>query len=1085
MINVVANDSDPEGNLDPASTNTACATCGETLNGSLVNNADGTFDYTPDTDFHGSDSFVYEICDTSPVCATASVSITVDPVADPPLALDDSANTPEDTPVTINVVANDSDPEGALNPASTNTVCATCSNPVNGGLVNNGDGTFDYTPNPDFNGTDGFVYEICDAGSLCATASVSITVDPVADPPQALDDSATTPEDTPTSIDVAANDSDPDGDLDLVSTNTTCAVCSNPLNGSLVNNADGTFEYTPDPNYNGSDSFVYEICDSDPVCVTASVSITVDPVADPPLAVNDSATTPEDTLVIIDVAANDSDPDGDLDPTSTNTTCPGCAGPTNGILLNNGDGSFTYTPDPDFNGSDSFVYEICDTGLLCSTASVSITVDPVADPPQALDDSATTSEDTLISIDVAANDSDPDGDLVLASANTTCATCAGPTDGNLVSNGDGTFDYSPDQDFNGSDSFVYEICDTGPVCVTASVNITVDPVADPPQAVDDSATTPEDTLVSINVAANDSDPDGDLNPASTNTTCAGCSNPASGSLVNYSDGTFDYTPNPDFNGSDGFVYEICDTGPLCTTASVSITVEPVADPPQALADSATTPEDTLISIDVAANDSDPDGDLNPTSTNTSCVGCSNPVNGGLVNNGDGTFDYNPDQDFNGSDSFVYEICDTGPVCATASVSITVDPVADPPLAVDDSASTSEDTPVIINVADNDMDPDGDLDPASINTSCATCAGPNDGSLVNNGDGTFDYSPDPDFYGSDSFVYEICDTGPLCTTASVSITVNPVADPPQAVDDSATTLEDTPVSIDVAANDSDPDGDLDPATANSSCANGSTGCLGAANGSLVDNGDGTITYSPDPDFNGSDSFVYEICDTGLLCTTASVSITVNPPASPEVLVDAVSSGTTTTSSIRISHTTSGANRLMLVGVSINNDTNETVFSVTYNNETLSYVNSVMQSDDARVEMWMLINPPIGTYDVIVTFNKDLKRHAIAGVITFTGVDQINPLGIFAGNNDTSNSASVTVESAPDELVLGVFACETCTSVTFSPPGVERWNLSAGKGGTLEIGAAVTYESTSSQVTVSASLGSKDHWALGAVSIRPAP
>ena len=112
------------------------------------------------------------------------------------------------------------------------------------------------------------------------------------------------------------------------------------------------------------------------LCDTGTVSITVDPVADPPVANGDSPSTSEDVAVVIDVAANDTDPDADLDPTTTNTACVGCSIPADGLLVNNGDGTFLYTPDPDVNGPDSFVYEICDTLGLCDTGTVSITVDP-------------------------------------------------------------------------------------------------------------------------------------------------------------------------------------------------------------------------------------------------------------------------------------------------------------------------------------------------------------------------------------------------------------------------------------------------------------------------------------------------------------------------------------------------------------------------------------------------------------------------------------------------------------------------------------------------------------------------------------
>ena len=138
-------DTDVEGTLDPASANTACAiTCAEPTNGTLVNNADGSFTYTPNAGFAGADSFVYEVCDAEPLCATATVTLTVSNTA--PVANADSATTPEDTLVTVAVVANDTDAEGNLVAASANTACAiTCTNPTNGTLVNNAEISIAYT----------------------------------------------------------------------------------------------------------------------------------------------------------------------------------------------------------------------------------------------------------------------------------------------------------------------------------------------------------------------------------------------------------------------------------------------------------------------------------------------------------------------------------------------------------------------------------------------------------------------------------------------------------------------------------------------------------------------------------------------------------------------------------------------------------------------------------------------------------------------------------------------------------------------------------------------------------------------------
>jgi hypothetical protein len=438
---------------------------------------------------------------------------------------------------------------------------------------------------------------------------VEYTTGPPNLPPTANNDSAETPEDSSVTIDVAANDSDPDGTLNLTSTNTTCAACSGPSNGSLVNNDDGTFLYDPSLDYHGPDSFTYEICDNNGACNTATADITVTPVADSPVANDDNATTQENNLVTIDAAANDTDPDGDLNPTSSNTTCTTCTEPPNGSLVNNGNGTFDYTPNPNYNGPDSFTYEICDLGGRCDTATVYITVTMSNDPPVASDDNADTQENSPVTIDVAANDSDIDGNLDISSVNTTCTTCSEPSNGSLVNNGDGTFEYTPNPNYNGTDDFIYEICDTLNACDTALVNITIHPVDYPPVADDDFAIMSVNNTVTIDVAVNDTDPDGDLDLTTTNITCTACAAPANGSLDNNGNGTFDYTPSLDYTGPDSFVYEICDLGGLCATATVYITVNPA------------TPETFEVRVAASSDDAeeDPSGDIDLNSSDLELV----------------------------------------------------------------------------------------------------------------------------------------------------------------------------------------------------------------------------------------------------------------------------------------------------------------------------------------------------------------------------------------------------------------------------------------------------------------------------------
>ncbi len=293
-----------------------------------------------------------------------------------------------------------------------------------------------------------------------------------------------------------------------------------------------------------------------------------------------------------------------------------------------------------------------------------------------------------------------------------------------------------------------------------------------PVAVDDNASTPNNLTVNIDVAANDSDPDGNLDPTTANNTCTGCTNPAHGTLLNKGDGTFDYTPNSSYMGTDTFVYEICDTGNpiLCDTATVYISVTQNNNPPVANDDFANTQMNTSVFITTLANDSDPEGSLDSNSVKK----VSDPANGTATHQGNGIFEYQPDLNFSGPDSFVYEVCDSGnpSLCDSATVYIVV---GDAPVANDDNVSTMAGVSVNIVVTINDSDPDHNLDPSSANTNCTSCTGPSHGAVQNIGNGIFRYTPNPQFIGSDSFVYEVCDSDGLCDTATVWITVNAFVD----------------------------------------------------------------------------------------------------------------------------------------------------------------------------------------------------------------------------------------------------------------------------------------------------------------------
>ena len=555
IIAVLGNDSDPDGNLKADT----LALVSNPTHGSVSLNPDGTFTYTPAAGFSGSDSFTYKVCDTKGLCDQATVTILVNAVNKPPVANPDTESTPEDTAVTFNVAINDSDPEDSLNLSSISVVDG--QGPQNGVLVNKNDGTFTYTPNADFSGSDGFTYKICDAQGLCSIAAVAINVIPVNDPPVAQDDSAITNEDQAVTINVATNDSDIDNNLDISSTK----VLDNPSNGTAVSNGEGTFTYTPNANFNGTDSFTYQICDTDGSCDSATVTVTVNPVNDAPVANNDGATTLEDAPVTFPVLNNDGDLDADALSISDFTQ------PAHGMVVKNTDGSFTYTPAADYDGDDSFSYTVCDPSGLCDTANVSIAVGAVNDPPVAKSDNLSLNEDSTATVNAVSNDTDVDGNLAPNSA----TIVSGPSHGTVVNNGDGTFVYTPNANYNGTDSFTYQVCDAYGECSTATVSINVVPVNDAPEASNDGYSTTQGTMLTSTTAGttgtvldNDTDPDGD--PL---TVASGSSSANGGSVTMNSNGTFSYQPSPAFAGYDTFTYTISDGNGGTDTAIVTIEVE--------------------------------------------------------------------------------------------------------------------------------------------------------------------------------------------------------------------------------------------------------------------------------------------------------------------------------------------------------------------------------------------------------------------------------------------------------------------------------------------------------------------------------
>jgi VCBS repeat-containing protein len=693
-------------------------------------------------------------------------------------------NTNEDTPIDIDVLQNNTGI--TITNVITNTTLGLVS------INNPAPQTIHYDPTVGLNYlaagqiyTDTFKYVAIDT-TMTYTVPVTVTVSGVNDLPIALNDTATTGENTPKDFIVLTNDYDPDTSDVITVTN----LNTSGLQGTASINVDNTIHYDPGTVFDylqqgqtANTSFQYTISDGHVGSTSsATVAVTVTGVDDPPIAVSDLGitTTTEDSATSLDVLKNDSDPEND--PLSITGLL---AGTAKGAVSINQNNTLDYDPTAGLNYlgqgqvyTDTFSYIVSD-GVLTSTAPVSVRVTGVNDPPIALSDVATTTEDSATNINVLANDHDPDTSdtLTVTGLNTT------GLQGNAIINLDNTIHYNPGTVFNylqqgqtASTGFSYTISDGQSGTSSANVSVTITGVNDPPVAVNDNVTTGENNATNINVLSNDSDPDTGttLTVTGLNTTVlTGTASINSNNTIHYNPGTaFDYL-GVGQTGTTSFQYTIDDGHGGTASATVHITVNGVNDNPTAAADTATTSEDAATNINVLANDHDPDTSDVLTVTGLNTTG----LKGTASINSNNTIHYNPGTVFNylqqgqsASTGFSYTISDGHGGTSSANVSVTVTGVNDPPVAMNDHFYSTSNTLTVAapGVLANDSDVDsGDRFTAKIYDLPKS-------PLVLNSDGSFTYVPMPDpnlDIITDTFKYQAYDGRELSQIATVTITID--------------------------------------------------------------------------------------------------------------------------------------------------------------------------------------------------------------------------------------------------------------------------------------------------------------------------
>jgi hypothetical protein len=768
---VLSNDIDPDGN--PLLVNTTPVATPK--NGTVVLNPDGTFTYTPNSGFTGQDTLKYAVCDngTPSKCDTAMVVINVlidinNTDNDKPNAQDDAFTTTTSTPITSgNVKPNDSDP----NTGQTLTFTGVTA-PINGIVALNPNGTFTYTPNAGYRGPDKFTYKACDNGTpiLCDTATVYLTiVPPINLPPVVPETPQTTLEDTP--LTVCLPITDPNA-IDTF----TVTTCTAPTMGTAVLSVDNSTKkvcltYTPMANQSGQDVVCFIVCDNGipSKCDTVNVPIIITPVNDPPVVTEVPKTTPEDEAITICQTITEPDA-GD---THTATLC---QAPTNGTAstpsVSGGQVCVTYTPNPNFYGTDTLCVIVCDSGSpsKCDTIKVPITVTPVNDPPVVPSVIVDTPNNTPVTNCLPISD-------VETGDNHTVTVCQALMHGTLVTTVNNAthelcYTLTPAAGYVGKDTACVIVCDNGTPskCDTVYFLINIRSSNNPPVATNDINNGIENQVLMGNILSNDSDPDSHLLTLTTTPLVA----PAHGTIVINPNGSYTYTPTTGFTGTDIIKYKICDNGvpTLCDTGTLQIEIRPAAptdnQTPVANDDNTSVPSDTPITIPVKANDYDPNSDplSNPTLAGPA-------VGGTAMVNPDGTITFTPALGFIGTASVPYSVCDNASPAKCDTATLTVEVYRNtttgnlPPVAVDDANMTTKNVTVTGNVSTNDTDPNM----GQTKTYSLISTTPN-GNLTINANGTYTYVPNTDFVGTDVFKYKICDNGSpvMCDTAYTYITV---------------------------------------------------------------------------------------------------------------------------------------------------------------------------------------------------------------------------------------------------------------------------------------------------------------------------
>ena len=787
----------------------------------IVDMNTGSFEYTPNKNISGNDSFEFKVNDGSLDSNIAEVQIFITPENDAPQAQSFSITTTEENEIFESFRANDDDSltlnyEIKIEPQK-GTVK----------IESQTQGTFVYTPYKDKTGEDSFAYQVNDGILSSSIAYVNIFIKEVNDLPIAQPDYITITEDTNYQGKLKASDVDSD--------KFTFEILSQPYLGklTLIDASNGSFEYNPEPNESGLDNFTFKVNDGLNDSYEENIKIYITPENDPPTAQSLSLTIAEDNYLHSSLSATD------IDSQTLSYTI--IDKPENGTIELLDSGYFNYIPNKNYYGNDVFTYSAFDGALYSEKAFVNIIIDPENDMPVSESLEITINEDTNYIGNLKASD--------IELNKLTYKITQEPNYGSVVitNSSQGSFEYSPEKNIFGQDSFFFMVNDGKIDSYWAEVIVNILPQNDPPEAVSINITGFEDSEIYGNLAGSDIDSE-TLTYTITNKAQNGTI-----TITDYNHGSFIYTPEKNFAGLDSFNFIVKDDESSSETALVNINITPVNDKPIAESQNITTNEDSYYENNLKAKDID--------SQYLSFKIENKPEKGTVVIKDiiSGAFCYTPDKDKFGQDSFSFIVNDGELDSETAYISISINPVNDRPESFSQSITINEDENLSHNLTSNDID--------SITLYYSVTKEPEKGNItiINPITGEFEYIPDKDKNGNDQFAFIVND-GKLDSNESfINIVITPVNDKPFGSDLSFETDEDIQKEDVLFGN------DIDSQKLYFSIVDQAQ----KGQVSIIDPEAGTFIYEPDLNKNGQDSFSYIINDGIDDSDIYTVSINIKP------------------------------------------------------------------------------------------------------------------------------------------------------------------------------------------------------------------